>query len=229
MNRIISCILFCTIISFSLSAQLLSDTSDALNSDAYSYRDAVAALQGSESIDNLDPMTADVFAMTPLELLGEDDDDTAAYDDLDATLLDSPLKNELVSYAKKYLGCRYVHGGKGPTVFDCSGFTSYVFRNFGYTLSPASRMQGTQGSRVANMKDVEVGDLMFFSGRAGGKTVGHVGMVIDVDPENGTLKFIHASCKRGVTIQSYPAGGYYSKHFLHVQRVLDTPALLSQK
>ncbi|MCM1111233.1 MAG: C40 family peptidase [Clostridium sp.] len=157
---------------------------------------------------------SDDFLMPSLaEMLGEKVDDFGEFD------INAELKESLVDYAKKYVGTRYRRGAKGPTAFDCSGFTSYIFRNFGYTLSPASSLQGIQGEPVS-MSEVEVGDLMFFSGRRGGKTVGHVGMVVDVDRETGAVKFIHASTSRGVVIDNYPDGGYYSKRFLHARRVL---------
>ena len=159
----------------------------------------------------------DVLMPTLSELLDEEPS-------MDAMLAE--LQDAMVDYAKDYIGCRYVHGGKGPKVFDCSGFTSYVYRKFGYSISPSSRAQGAQGKRVS-MDDVRVGDLMFFSGRAGGKTVGHVGMVVEVNEENGSLKFIHASCKKGVTIQNFPDGQYYSKHFLHIQRVIEDEELVA--
>lgn len=155
----------------------------------------------------------DVVMPSLSEMLGEEIDDFGEFD------INSEIKDALVGYAKKFIGTRYRRGGKGPAGFDCSGFTSYIFRNFGYTLSPASRLQGIQGVDV-DIENVEVGDLMFFSGRRGGKTVGHVGMVVDVDPEAGTCKFIHASSSQGVVIQSFPDGGYYSKRFLHARRVL---------
>lgn len=159
---------------------------------------------------------------TSIESMYEGDIYTLEIDDLfglDEDMSENSIRGEIVDYAKEYIGCRYRRGGKGPKVFDCSGFTSFVFRKFGYTLSPASRLQGTQGEKV-DITDAEVGDLMFFSGRRGGKTVGHVGMVIDVDKENGNVEFIHASTSKGVVIQKFPDGGYYSKRFLHMRRVL---------
>ncbi len=160
----------------------------------------------------------DIIALTPWELLGEDD---GLGDLFNST---SSFQTELVNFAKLHLGKRYKPGGKGPYVFDCSGFTSYVFRNFDINLSPASRLQGQEGTRV-NLSDLQIGDLMFFSGRRGGKTVGHVGMVIEVDYETGKIKFIHASSKHGVVIQSFPDGAYYSKHYLHSTRVIDESKL----
>ena len=233
MTRFIYSILFCLTISFSSSAQLLAPVSTSMT--AYTVADVVAAFQSKAMyVENMntDNISDDVLALSPLELLGEDKEQELldeAVEEL-STPGNESLKGQLAAYAKKYLGCRYVHGGKGPKVFDCSGFTSYVFRNFGYSLSPASRMQGTQGSRVSGgIKNAEVGDLIFFSGRAGGRTVGHVGMVIEVNEITGAVKFIHASCKKGITIQRFPDGGYYSRHFLHVQRVIDQPQLLAKK
>lgn len=96
------------------------------------------------------------------ELLGE------PIDNLGRTGGNEALKDELVSFAKNYLGIRYRRGGKTPKGFDCSGFTSFVFRNFGFSIDPGSRTQALQGKRVS-LSQVEVGDLMFFSGRRGGK------------------------------------------------------------
>lgn len=135
--------------------------------------------------------------------------------------LDCILQDEMVEYAKRYLGCRYRRGSKGPSSFDCSGFTSHVYRKFGFTLSPASRLQGVQGTKIP-LSEAKVGDLIFFSGRRVSKSsIGHVGMVIDVNPDTGTLKFIHASCGQGVVVTNYPDGGYYSRRFISVRRVIE--------
>lgn len=128
------------------------------------------------------------------------------------------LKDDMVTYAKKFLGKRYRSGGKGPSAFDCSGFTSFVFQYFGFNLLSSSGSQSSQGE-VVNIADAQIGDLIFFSGRRGGKRVGHVGMVIEVD-DDGNIKFIHASSSKGVVIQSYPDGGYYSKRFLSMRRII---------
>lgn len=157
--------------------------------------------------------TGDVLMPSLAEMLGE------AVDDFGEFEANAALKDDLVGYASRYLGTRYRSGGKGPGGFDCSGFTSFVFRNFGYSLGASSRVQGQQGESIS-LDEVEIGDLMFFSGRRGGNTVGHVGMVIDVDREHGTCKFIHASSSQGVVIQNFPDGGYYSNRFIDARRVL---------
>ncbi|MCF0213010.1 MAG: C40 family peptidase [Muribaculaceae bacterium] len=134
----------------------------------------------------------------------------------------SPLASKILNYANKFLGTRYRLGAAGPKAFDCSGFTSYVFRNAGgVELERSSRQQYTQGERVS-VGSLRPGDLLFFSSASSGRgNVGHVAIVESVDPENNTCRFIHASTKRGVTYQTFPDNGYYSRHFIGAKRVIE--------
>lgn len=134
----------------------------------------------------------------------------------------SQLQNQLTDYASSFVGTPYRWGATGPKRFDCSGFTSWVFKHFGYDIGRTSRNQSAKGQKIG-LDEVRVGDLMFFSRPGTGKNVGHVGMVVDVSPEDGSLKFIHASSRKGVTVQKYPDNGYYQRRFLHVRRVIDEP------
>lgn len=136
--------------------------------------------------------------------------------------LNNPLANRMIDYAERFLGTRYRLGASGPSAFDCSGFTSYIYKKFGITLNRTSRAQFLQGDKVS-VSNLRPGDLMFFSSRSAGRgNVGHVAMVVSVDKENGTCKFIHASTKRGVTYQTFPDNGYYSRNYLGARRILGT-------
>lgn len=133
----------------------------------------------------------------------------------------SELAKEMIEYAAKFLGTPYVWGSTGPKSFDCSGFTSYVYRKFGIHINRTSGQQYTQGTNV-NVKNLQPGDLLFFSSRRSGRRgVGHVAMVASVDRENGTCKFIHASTRRGVVYQNFPDNGYYSNHFIGAKRIIN--------
>lgn len=133
-----------------------------------------------------------------------------------------PKASRMVDYAARFLGTRYRLGASGPKAFDCSGFTSYVFKNFGITLSRSSRSQFLQGEKVS-VDNLRPGDLLFFGSRSSGRgNVGHVAMVVEVDPVEGSCKFIHASVKYGVTYQKFPDGGYYSRNFIGARRILGT-------
>jgi cell wall-associated NlpC family hydrolase len=81
-------------------------------------------------------------------------------------------RSAIVSVARKYLGARYVWGATGPQTFDCSGFTSYVYRQVGVSIPRVSRDQINAGERVSR-KDLAPGDLVFF-----GSPIHHVGMYI---------------------------------------------------
>lgn len=145
-----------------------------------------------------------------------------------ATENEPQLASSLVSYSKRFLGTRYRLGGTTPRAFDCSGFVGYVYRNFGINLDRTSRQQYLQGNRVG-VGELQPGDLLFFSSRSAGRgNVGHVAMVVSVDRDNNSCRFIHASTKKGVTYQNFPDNGYYSRNFIGARRILGSKIDLTQ-
>lgn len=131
----------------------------------------------------------------------------------------SELVESIIDYAKGYLGKPYRRGSKGPSSFDCSGFTSFVFKNFDISLSSSSSSQYHQGTGI-DITEVQPGDLLFFGGRRGSSSVGHVGMAVSVD-DNGTVTFIHAATSGGIRYDRYPDGGYYSARYISSRRVIE--------
>ena len=133
-----------------------------------------------------------------------------------ATSNNSSVKGaEVVSYAKQYLGYKYTYGGSTPkTGFDCSGFTSYVYKNFGYSLSRSSSGQANNGTKVSK-DDLQVGDILIFKNQSLSR-IGHVGIYV------GDNKMIHASEPGvGVTITDLDAKGYnYNKRFVMARRII---------
>lgn len=121
--------------------------------------------------------------------------------------------SEVVEYAKQFLGYRYVSGGSVPaTGFDCSGFTSYIYKHFGISLSRSSKGQINNGVAVAR-KNLKLGDLVIFN-NSRNTMIGHVGIYI------GGNKFIHAAnSKEGVTITSL-SSSYYNTRFVGARRVI---------
>ena len=87
----------------------------------------------------------------------------------------------VVSYAYQFIGRPYVFGATGPDTFDCSGFTSYVYRNaVGREITRTTYSQINQG-RPVSRDQLQPGDLVFTNG------VGHVGIYV------GGGQMIHAA------------------------------------
>ncbi len=145
--------------------------------------------------------------VTPMEV-GEDKEEQTN----SSTTPNSNKGTSVVEYAKNYLGCKYVSGGSSPTSgFDCSGFTSYVYKNFGVSLSRASKGQINDGVAVSR-SDLQPGDIVVFN-NSGNTAIGHVGIYIGGD------NFIHAANpSQGVTITSL-SSSYYNKRYVGARRV----------
>lgn len=96
--------------------------------------------------------------------------------------------NDVVKYAKKFVGNKYKWGGTSLTKgTDCSGFTQSVYKHFGYKLPRTSSAQRKAGKGV-KVSQRKAGDLICYSG--------HVALYI------GNNKIVHASNSK-----PYPKGG----------------------
>ena len=100
--------------------------------------------------------------------------------------------SQVANYAYNFLGRPYVYGANGPNAFDCSGFTSYVYRHFGVSLPRTASSQFSAGSAVSR-NNLAPGDLVFFN------TVGYLG---NVGLYIGGGDFIHAASSGRVKISS---------------------------
>ena len=125
----------------------------------------------------------------------------------------------VVQTALQYLGASYRSGMSGPYAFDCSGFTSYVYRQQNVSILRSSRSQYTQGTPIARIADLKKGDLVFFGGRGSLRSVGHVGIVMDVDPSGNNFSFVHAA-SGGVKV-SDSNEAYYSRRYIGARRIVE--------
>lgn len=81
-----------------------------------------------------------------------------------ASVAPSGNGSAVVAYAKTFIGTKYTYGGSSPsTGFDCSGFTSYVYKNFGVSLPRTSGGQAGVGTAVSR-ENLAAGDLVIYSG-----------------------------------------------------------------
>ena len=148
------------------------------------------------------------------DLLSDEKQETTSRSDVDReenkvieTTANETLGEQIVSYAKQYLGCPYVYGGAGSSSFDCSGFTMYVYKHFGFNLSHSALAQSRTGTYIAK-EDLRPGDLVFFLEYQTMDEVGHCGIYI------GNGEFIHASSGTGycVKISDLTTGSYLKRY-----------------
>lgn len=105
--------------------------------------------------------------------------------------------NAIVDFAYGYIGAPYVYGATGPSSFDCSGFTSFVFRNAaGIDITRTTYTQIGVGTPVS-YGELQPGDLVFTYG------LDHVGIYV------GGGQYIHAP-QPGDSVKVSPVTSFYA-------------------
>ncbi|WP_159456470.1 C40 family peptidase [Intestinibacillus massiliensis] len=119
-------------------------------------------------------------------------------------------RNQVLDYAASFLGTPYVYGGSSPSGFDCSGFTSYVYKN---TVRSIPRTATSQRNALTNvsMDELKPADLVFFGS---GGSISHVGIYV------GNGKFIHSPHTGSVVKYDTLWSGNYNRRFVSGARVI---------
>lgn len=121
---------------------------------------------------------------------------------------------EVVSYAKTFLGTPYLWAGSSPAGFDCSGFVQYVYKHFGITLNRVSADQTAHGAPVSR-ENLQPGDLVFFHNTGVSSRINHVGIYV------GGGSFIHSPQTGDVVKVSTLENGYYGGTFITARRIFE--------
>ena len=116
---------------------------------------------------------------------------------------------KLVNLAKSKLGCRYVWGATGPNQFDCSGLTSWCYKQVGISI-PRTSLAQSKGGKAVSKSNLQPGDLLFW--KTTSAEVGHVGMYV------GNGQFIHATNKSKPVKYDSLSNSYYSSRFVRARR-----------
>ncbi|MCF8019278.1 MAG: C40 family peptidase [Vallitaleaceae bacterium] len=120
------------------------------------------------------------------------------------------VRNQIVAYAKNFIGTRYRYGGTSLTGgVDCSGYTGQIFAKFGYALDRSSRGQGKNGKAVAR-NQLLPGDLVVYGY---GGSISHVAIFI------GDGQIIHATSSYGVRITALD--GYMREPIIGYRSVIN--------
>lgn len=126
--------------------------------------------------------------------------------------------NELEQIEGQCLGVKYKWGGESLTGFDCSGFVKYVYKKLGHELPHSSKAIAKMGEKV-ELKDAQKGDLIIFTGHKDRSSVGHIGIIMDNEPD--CLIFTHSSSapkNMGVVRTNYYQSNY-PKRFIKIIRL----------
>ena len=153
-----------TLVKYTTALSIFFIGISAINVPATVHADEV-----STSTVNTDNSMSDIETSTP------------AASTVKKTSAVTKKRNAIVKLAKKEIGKPYVWGVAGPYAFDCSGLTSYVYKNaINKTLPRTTYGQITLGKTISvSTKTLKKGDLLFWGNY-------HVGIYI------GGGKFVHA-------------------------------------
>ncbi len=128
--------------------------------------------------------------------------------------LSGGVASQVAALAPQYLGVPYVHGGSSPKGFDCSGFTMYLYKQFGYSLCHSASGQYANGHKISK-SELRPGDLVFFSSPSSGGSINHTAVYV------GNGEIIHARYSVGKVYRNSLSESYYSKYYVGAIRVAD--------
>jgi cell wall-associated NlpC family hydrolase len=137
-----------------------------------------------------------------------------------AGFIESEIRENLVAFARNYLGTPYLYASIDPEKgFDCSGFVHFVFKNFDIDL-PHSSSEFKNLGRDVKPEDFKVGDVLVFYGYRNTSGIGHVGIICEANGMNS--KFIHSSSGKvkGVIISELDSK-MYSRRFYKCVDVIE--------
>ena len=182
-----------------VATTLLSDTKQETSRGATEFRNTTSEQEESTEND-----TSSEQANNKTE---DSSSNNSGSSDSSASSSNSNTGSAILAFARQYLGYPYVYGGASPSGFDCSGFTTYVYKHFGVSLSRTAAGQASNG-RAVKRSELQVGDLVMFC-----SPINHVGIYA------GNNQIIHAANKtRGVVIDTI-SSGYYNKNYNCARRI----------
>lgn len=123
--------------------------------------------------------------------------------------------SKLLTIANSYKGVSYRAGGETKKGMDCSGLVNTSFKQIGIQLPRSSKAISTKGT-IISLKEVKIGDLLFFDIARLKGGINHVGLVTSI--VNEEVFFIHSTTSKGVIISSMDEF-YWKNEFVKAKRI----------
>lgn len=133
-----------------------------------------------------------------------------------STLKPTKQAKRIIDYAKTFDGTRYKFGGIDKRGIDCSGLIQTSFKKYNVLL-PRTTADLKNAGHWVDLKNIAVGDLVFFATKKNSRTINHVGIVTNA--KQGNIEFIHASSSKGVMVSAL-AERYWYFAYVQARRVL---------
>ena len=169
-----------------------------------------------EEISELNNLNSDLIHPGQRLIVSKDDatdenvEESSAADE-EVVVEEDSLASQILDFAKTFIGTPYKSAGSSPGGFDCSGFTSYVYKQFNIDLPRVAQDQYYFG-KIVSSSEAKPGDLVVFAYKNG--YIHHVGIYM------GNGEFIHSSSTEGVVITK-TSDAYWGPRLLGFSRVLD--------
>lgn len=125
--------------------------------------------------------------------------------------------NTVIQTARTYTGTPYKFGGTTRVGIDCSALIYHSYRSVSVDMPRVSKDQAKRGDKV-RLKELAVGDLLFFATGKKKREITHAGIVTAITGKK-QVRFIHSSSSLGV-IESNLYSPYYLQRFLRARRIL---------
>lgn len=130
--------------------------------------------------------------------------DNQSDNNTDPVQVSDEIREKIVVYAKSFVGVKYVWAGSTPDGFDCSGFTSYVHKKYGFAIARTASGQMDESKKI-KLTQAQKGDLVFFGS---GQKITHVGIV--VSGKGDKIFMVHASSSKGVIVTNVEDSSYWN-------------------